>query len=117
MNRKLGEVVPDNAVIFGGRGTGKSYELIKKSNEGQIPILVSTKEQARFISLKARSLDIDIPQPITVSELPTRKGSGIDKLLVDNAESVLRAITGFHIVNMSVESEILYLPTGGEIHG
>ena len=48
-------------VIVGGRGNGKTAQLIKLSAETGIPIFAPTNRMARSIREQAKNMGIDIP--------------------------------------------------------
>lgn len=58
-------------IYVGGRRSGKSVTLIKKSAETGAYILVATKCQARAVYRQAKEMGYDIPFPVTVSEITT----------------------------------------------
>lgn len=82
-------------IYVGGRRSGKTATLIKKSAETGAYILVATKHQAHAVYRQAKEMDYDIPFPVTVSEItPELKyfnDSYIKKhgLLIDELQSVL----------------------------
>lgn len=82
-------------IIIGKRGSGKTTELIKRSNKTGCYILTDSNAGARFISEAARDMVLDIPFPVTLREyLQGNKfqGSSIrrDGLLVDDADLVFQ---------------------------
>ena len=60
-------------IYVGGRGSGKSATLIKKSAETGAYILVATKCQAIAVYRQAKEMGYNIPFPVTVSEITTRR--------------------------------------------
>lgn len=82
-------------VIIGGRRSGKTTELIKRSAESGIYILVSNRARASQISDQARAMGYDIPFPVTLEEYHRSRGfagSSIrrDGVYIDNVEDILR---------------------------
>ena len=82
-------------IYVGGRGSGKSTTLIKKSAETGAYILVATKCQARAVYRQAKEMGYDIPFPVTVSEITTGRKYFNDSymkkhgLLIDELRLVL----------------------------
>lgn len=87
--------------IIKERGTGKTTELIKKSSETGYYIIVATVNNARNVSNLARSMNIDIPFPITVEEYLRGKmcGSYIKNVLIDDADVILETIFNSVIID------------------
>lgn len=82
-------------VIMGGRRSGKTAELIKKSAESGTYILVSSRARASQIFDQARAMGLAIPFPVTLEEYYRSHGfagSSIrrDGVYIDNVEDVLR---------------------------
>lgn len=82
-------------VIMGGRRSGKTAELIKRSAESGIYILVSSRAMASQIFDQARAMGYAIPFPVTLEEYYRSKGfagSSIrrDGVYIDNVEDILR---------------------------
>lgn len=78
-----------NSIIGGKRLCGKTTELIKKSNKDWLYIVCATHDQAEGIANVAKSMKLDIPYPITFSELPITQGSQIKGVLVEEFEKLL----------------------------
>ena len=107
-------------IYVGGRGSGKTATLIKKSAETGAYILVATKHQAHAVYKQAKEMEYDIPFPVTVSEIITGlkyfNDSYIKKygLLIDELQSVLDvAFCGIPIhgatLNLDSNTDIKYL--------
>ena len=79
-------------VVNADRATGKTTKLMVMSELTRTPILVVTKERAKYLIQQANILGYNIPTPICVSELENRKLHWEDKILVDDAIDVLEAI-------------------------
>ncbi len=75
-------------IIGGRRACGKTTELIKQSNKEQLYIVCADRNRLNFISRMAREMELEIPFPITVDELPLRSPH-IKEVLVDDVEAVL----------------------------
>lgn len=83
--------------IVGGRGSGKSTELIKRSATTGQYIMVANKQRAKFLFERARRVGLIIPFPVTIHELldgSTFRSSRIrrDGLLIDDFDDVIAAI-------------------------
>lgn len=107
-------------IYVGGRGSGKSTTLIKKSVETGDYILVATKGQACAVYRQAKEMGYDIPFPVTVSEITTGQKYFNDSymkkhgLLIDELRSVLNiAFCGIPIrgatLNLDSNTDIKYL--------
>ncbi|MEX0050305.1 hypothetical protein AB2T85_06615 [Clostridium butyricum] len=59
-------------IIRGDRRSGKTTELIKKSHDEWKYIICRDRQRVEFIESYARELNIEIPFPIEVRELPLR---------------------------------------------
>lgn len=87
-------------LITGNRISGKTTELIKKSSNSGIYILVETREQALLIAKQAKELKLKIPFPITVDELMKSTPSKFIRekgVLIDESLRVLQFILPVHI--------------------
>lgn len=81
-------------IIIGGRGSGKTAELIKRSAESGAYIIVSSRARASQIADQARAMGYDIPFPVTLEEYYRSHGfagSSIrrDGVYIDNVEDIL----------------------------
>ena len=84
-------------IILGGRRSGKTAELIKRSAESGTYILVSDHARASQIADQARVMGYDILFPVTMDEYYRSygfAGSSIrrDGVYIDDVEDVLRRI-------------------------
>lgn len=83
-------------IFLGRRGSGKTTELIKKSAETGIYILVLNETRRKYIFEKARGLGYDIPNPVTLDDYFRCKfrGSYIEQqgVLIDEVEDILKSI-------------------------
>lgn len=78
-------------IIGGGRRCGKTIELIKQSHKTGHYIVCSSHSKAQHISQLARHLKLDIPYPVSVSDLPLYS-LFIKEVLVDDIEDLLSVI-------------------------
>ena len=90
-------------IIGGKRVCGKTTELIRVSNEVQIPIVVLDCHRKQYVKNRAKILNIDIPEPITIHDLmdcgkKVWNGKGI---LVDDVEDILSCLFRTTIIGMS----------------
>lgn len=82
-------------IYVGARRSGKTATLIMKSAETGAYILVANKCQAIAVYRQAKEMGYNIPFPVTVSEITTRRNyidvSYMKKrgLLIDELQSVL----------------------------
>ena len=76
------------------RGQGKTTRLLYASEFNDAPILCSTNTEKRYLMAQAKGYGLNIPEPISVSDITSSKlrGSEIaDKdILVDEAPMVLQ---------------------------
>ena len=77
------------------RGEGKTTELIKKSAEAGHYIVCFSIDEASRISAEARSMDLEIPLPITYREFIEGRYSSrnIKGFLIDNADLLIEFIS------------------------
>lgn len=87
------------------RRSGKTTELIKESHDKWLYIVCADSKRAEDISTLAMALDMDIPYPITLNELPIRSHF-IKKVLVDDVEDILRYIIGKPIETCTTSCEV-----------
>lgn len=81
-------------MIVGSRGSGRTTELIRYSNESKVPILVGSKHEQRFIKHQASKMGVDIPEPVSIDvrlEMITGRSR---TMAIDNVETILRQVTG-----------------------
>lgn len=85
-------------VIVGKGGTGKTSELIKKSAESGIYILVANRRRAEILVEQAKDMELYIPFPVTLKEWLRSDnrfhGSSIrrDGFLIDDIDSVIEEL-------------------------
>ena len=86
-------------VIMGGRRSGKTAEMIKRSSETGIYIIVADRARASQIADQARAMGYYIPFPVTLEEYYRSRGfagSSIrrDGLYIDDVKAVLQSMFG-----------------------
>ena len=85
-------------IIVGEGGTGKTAELIKRSAESGIYILVANRRRAEILMKQAEDMKVYIPFPVTLKEWLRSDnrfhGSSIrrDGLLIDDIDSVIEEL-------------------------
>lgn len=93
-------------IIIGGRGAGKTTELIRMSADNNNYIVCLNRQRALHIASAARELGLTIPFPITVEELPIKNHSWINEVYVDDADQLLERMIGVHISNITIEGNV-----------
>lgn len=95
--------------IESGRHSGKTTKLVQYSARTGKYILVRDFSEVENIIKIARDLNLNIPFPITISEIKKGrlKGSSIyrDGILVDNAVSVLQDLLEIRIIGATTSTE------------
>lgn len=91
-------------MIGGKRACGKTTELIKRASEEFLYIVTVDRHRAHHIAQLARQMELDIPLPVTVQELPLK--GYIKEVLVDDAEDVLTALIGRRVLMASTSMEL-----------
>lgn len=95
-------------IIIGGRGSGRTTELIKAcaADPGSI-IVCSTEIMASYIANTAKQMDLDIPKPISFNDLTNghMRGRKITGCYFDNLEAILQTMVtkGIPVRYVSVE--------------
>lgn len=91
-------------IIYDKRRSGKTTKLIHESHEKWMHILVSNSMQVELISNMAKKMNVDIPYPITISEIIKIKSSSDIKrgILVDEAQHILEKLIGVNIETMTI---------------
>ena len=98
-------------IIYKGRGQGKTAELIKRSAETGIYIVVSNRNHALNIVRRAQEMGYNnIPFPITIEEVLRHgfRGTYIKKVLVDDVDLIIKYLL------KSVECETMTLTKSEE---
>ncbi len=88
-------------IIRGDRRSGKTTELIKKSHDEWKYIVCRDRQRVKFIESYAREMNIDIPFPIEIRELPL-KSNFIKSVLIDDIEKTLKEL----LIEISNENNI-----------
>lgn len=88
----------DTKIIVGRSGAGKTAELIKRSAESGIYILVANRKRAEILVKQAEDMRLYIPFPVTLQEWLSSHnrfhGSSIrrDGLLIDDIDDVIKEL-------------------------
>ena len=88
----------DTKILVGASGAGKTAELIKRSAESGIYILVANPKRAEMLAKQARDMKLNIPFPVTLQEWLRSDnrfhGSSIrrDGLLIDDIDDVIKEL-------------------------
>ena len=91
-------------IIRTERGKGKTTELIKQSARDWSYILCMNKVNAHHIFDMAREMGLDIPFPITPSDLPLRGFKG--SVLVDEIDYILPTLIGTQVDAITTSAPI-----------
>jgi hypothetical protein len=86
----------DTRKIITGLRNGKTTELIKISNKTWQYIICKDWNRVHVIVKMAEELELTIPYPITIRELPL-KSKYINEVLVDDALDILQVFIGKNI--------------------
>lgn len=87
-------------IIIGGRATGKTTELIKRSAETGRYILVANKNQANYIFNTAQKMGYHVPFPLTFGSGSYNSHGFTDYRLlregvyIDDLDDIVRAVIG-----------------------
>lgn len=85
-------------LIIGGRATGKSTELVKRSAATGVPILTATHNQRQYLLGLANKLRLTIPKPLIPDDVtdPTkfkgRRELALKGILIDNLNEVISVL-------------------------
>lgn len=93
-------------IIGGRRQCGKTTELIKIAHEEHLYIVCASRQRVNHISKLAREMELDIPLPISVDELPLRSPF-IKKVLIDDIEDILSYVIGKPIYQGTSSMELV----------
>jgi hypothetical protein len=74
-------------------GSGRTTWVLKQSAETGYPIVCSSYARVMYLIFTANDQGIKIPNPIHYSDL---KGANIQKVIVDNAETMLQVLLKHH---------------------
>ena len=94
-------------IIRTERGKGKTTELIKQSARDWSYILCMNKRNADYIFDMAREMGLDIPFPITPSDLPLRGFKG--SVLIDEIDYILPMLIGTEVDAITTSAPIYTL--------
>lgn len=86
------------------RGTGKTCTLIKLSAKNNVPI--ATPYNTTYIKVKAKELNLQIPEPIKVNDLADL--NDVEKVYVDDMDCLIKKLfpCDVQLVSMSVGEKI-----------
>lgn len=88
-------------LIIGGENSGKTIELLKISAEKGIPIICATKQKCLSLKEKAKKLNLNIPEPMSVAEfIETADFSKINDILIDDLDFVLEVLLSSLNINL-----------------
>lgn len=99
-------------IIRADRGQGKTTELIKKSNREWKYIVCSDRKRVNNIVDMAEKMELEIPFPLTVRELPVSHGTFIQSVLIDDIEDILLHLIGVRVDYVTTSCEIVSLKGG-----
>lgn len=103
-------------IIFSGQSCGKTTELIRLSNKHWYYILVANQEQASNVARMAEIMKLDIPYPITFSELPLKPGQKINGILIDEVEQLLNTFIHKPIKAFTTSVDVVNLFVNGKLN-
>lgn len=92
-------------VIVGGRGSGKTLELIKRASETHGLIVVSNTIRANEIADMAHDLGYEIPHPISILLFNRKRGFGYKSILIDDTNDVLQSLLCYKVDTVTFSSE------------
>lgn len=96
--------------VIGGRGTGKTLELIKLSASSKAVILCYDKNRVENVEHMAKTFKFDIPKPLSFSDLLIINRSGRlprnSQVIIDDADGFLEQITGASVLGCSFYSPL-----------
>lgn len=95
-------------ILKANRGKGKTTELVLRSNKEWKYIVCKDRQRVNVIEETAGKLNLTIPFPITVKELPLRS-THIESVLIDDIEDVLEYIIGKKVDYATTSCEIVDL--------
>lgn len=101
----------DKPLIISGQVCGKTTELIRLSNKHGYYILVVNQDQAANVARMAKTMKLDIPYPITISELPLKSGKKINGILIDEVEQLLTTLIQKPIKAFTTSLDVVDLQT------
>ena len=100
--------------IHGGRASGKTTLLLKRSADTGMPILTTNYHRLRWYKEYALSIGLKIPEPILWKNRPLGLSSDT-KVLIDNGEEIinhiLRINSGVTCETMVIDGPIMHITT------
>lgn len=86
-------------IITGERGTGKTSELIRFSEETGYPIVARDSSNAKYIKNRAKAMGAKIPDVYTETQVENGKLGGFDyrEILLDDADSVIERALAYYL--------------------
>lgn len=86
-------------ILTGERGTGKTSELIKFSEETGYPIVARSSSNAKYIKERAKAMGAKIPDVYTETQVKDGKLRGTDYrgILLDDADSVIERALAYYL--------------------
>lgn len=105
--------IPQGYMVGGQRKCGKSYYLIEKSAETQIPILTFNYGASRLLENEAHKLGLKIPKPLYVDQWTRNNGGGYGAIsvLVDEIGLVLENLLNIRINESTTSACFKPLPS------
>lgn len=104
--KRKDEIQKSRIVIVGGRGSGRTTELIKEASKYNYALIVCHNENAvRYTFQMARDMGANIPYPITFDDFIKRHyyGRSVQAFLFDNIDISLQSYTSVPIVKIAIE--------------
>lgn len=96
-----------------GRGKCKSTAAIMESSKTCIPILVYNRNQIKMLEERAKSLGLDIPEPVTLIDHLAKNGNKKPfRVIVDETEQILKALldTELHMITLTEDKNMPNTP-------
>lgn len=82
------------------RGGGKTMRMLYASEYHNAPILCTTCKHKQYIVDMAKRQNINIPEPITLSDIVNNRTTNINDILVDDMDYVLSQLLSHIDLNM-----------------
>ena len=95
-----------------GRGTGKTTAAIRASAENKIPIICVAGAQRQFIKERAKSLSLEIPEPIAAKRIADWASLHLDKVIVDDIDGVMSVLLNAKVVSTTLSGDIVNIIKG-----
>jgi len=91
-------------ITISARGTGKTYNLIKRSAREGFHIVCQNHSISKALEEKAKTLGLEIPTPITYDSFRNHKyhGKKITGFLIDNVDLLLQEMSIFAIEEITL---------------